>query len=85
MYSSCVLKVTPHIRMEHVNTHTVVYHVLVNMQEQGLFVVMEPLVIIPHCQEIIGKAPCDPFLKPKIKKKETDEKTGCTLNMKGDM
>lgn len=72
MYSSCVLNVTPDIRMVHVNTHTVVYRVLVNMQEQGLFVVMGPLVIIPHCQEIIGKAPCDPLLKPKIKKRNTD-------------
>lgn len=27
MYSACVLKVTPDIRMVHVNTHTVVSHV----------------------------------------------------------
>lgn len=54
-----VLKVTPDIRLVHVNTHTVVSHMLVNMQARGLFVVMGPLVIIPQCQEMIGKAPCD--------------------------
>lgn len=45
--SARVLKVTPDIRMVHVNTHTGVSHVLVNIQARGLFVVMGPLVIIP--------------------------------------
>lgn len=66
---ACVLKVTPEIKMVHVNTHTVVSHVLVDMQARGLFVVTGLLVVIPQCQGMLGKAPCDPFLKSKIKKK----------------
>lgn len=63
MYSLCVLKVTPDIGMVRVNTHTVVYRMFGNMQEQGLFVVTVPLVIIPHCQKIIDKVLRDPFFK----------------------
>lgn len=67
--SVCVLKVTPDIRIVHVNTHTVVCHAIVNMQSQGLLVVMGPPVIIPKCQKIIGKAPFDPFFIYIFKKK----------------
>lgn len=80
MFSACVLKVTPDIRMVHVNTRTVVSHVRIIC---GYGTSGRNLTVSANDRQ---SPPQRPFFE--IKKKKKKKKCWCsgsTLNMKRDL